>query len=86
MIRIGNILIDPNSIDTILKENKGSLPDKERGFQHIQIIYKSGVVKNITSSDLGMPYEDFIDSFMKCSKQAEDKKLLKLLAAINQNK
>ena len=83
MIRIGNILIDPKSIDTVLKEDKGPLPDKERGFHHIQIIYKSGVVKNITSHDLGMSYQAFIDKLMEAMKQAEDRRFLRTMAAIN---
>ena len=51
MIKVGKILIDPNSIDTILCLNpKFNVPDRERGIHRIQIIYKSGVVKNTTSS------------------------------------
>lgn len=85
MVRIGNILIDPNSVDTILRENKGPLPDKERGFNHIQIIYKSGVVKNLRSDEIGMSYNDFINEFEKVTKQAEDARILRLMAAIQQN-
>lgn len=84
MIKIGNILIDPNSIDTVLMENKGPVPNKERGFEHIQIIYKSGVVKNFLSSELGIPYNEFIDTLMAEIKKAEDRKLLRIMTAVNQ--
>ena len=54
MIKIGNILIDPNSIITVLK-------DKDA----IQIIYKNGVVKNFASSSIGIPYTQFIDELIE---------------------
>ena len=57
MIKIGKILIDPNSIDTILKDFKLS-PNREKDVFNVQIIYKSGVVKNIPSCDLGMSYDE----------------------------
>lgn len=82
MIRVGNILIDPDSIDTVLNENKGHLPDKQRGIHYIQIIYKSGVVKNITSQEIGMSYPDFINELMEAKQKAEDRKIFKLMAAI----
>ena len=85
MIKIGKILIDPNSIDTILKDFKSS-PNREKDVFNVQIIYKSGVVKNIPSCDLGMSYDEFIDKFIKYSKQAEDTKILRIMAAINQQK
>ena len=50
MIKIGNILIDPDSIVTILK-------DKDA----IQIIYKNGDVKNFASSSIRIPYTQFLD-------------------------
>ena len=55
MIKVGKILIDPNSIDTILcLDPKFNAPDRERGIHRIQIIYKSGVVKNTTSSEVAI--------------------------------
>lgn len=72
MIKIGNILIDPNSIVTILK-------DKDA----IQIIYKNGVVKNFTSSSIEIPYTQFIDELIELSEKKEDRKLLKLLTMLN---
>lgn len=72
MIKIGNILIDPNSIITVLK-------DKDA----IQIIYKNGVVKNFTSSSIGIPYTQFIDELIELSEKKEDRKLLKLLTMLN---
>ena len=85
MIKIGKILIDPNSVDTILKDFKSSLY-KDKGLFNVQIIYKSGVVKNIPSCDLDMSYDEFLDKFIKYSKQAEDTKILRIMAAINQQK
>lgn len=72
MIKIGNILIDPNSIITVLK-------DKDA----IQIIYKNGVVKYFASSSIGIPYTQFIDELIELSEKKEDRKLLKLLTMLN---
>lgn len=72
MIKIGNILIDPNSIVTVLK-------DKDA----IQIIYKNGVVKNFAPSSIGIPYTQFIDELIELSEKKEDRKLLKLLTMLN---
>lgn len=87
MIKVGKILIDPNSIDTILcLDPKFSAPNEERGIHKIQIIYKSGVVKNTTSSEIGMGYNDFVNKIIEQSKHAEDTKILRIMAAINQQK
>lgn len=87
MIKVGKILIDPNSIDTILcLDYKFNAPNEERGIHRIQIIYKSGVVKNITSSEIGMGYNDFVNNIIEQSKHAEDAKILRIMAAINQQK
>ena len=72
MIKIGNILIDPNSIVTVLN-------DKDA----IQIIYKNGVVKNFAPSSIGIPYTQFIDELIELSEKKEDRKLLKLLTMLN---
>lgn len=72
MIKIGNILIDPDSIVTVLK-------DKDA----IQIIYKNGVVKNFISPSIGIPYTQFIDELIELSEKKEDRKLLKLLTMLN---
>ena len=72
MIKIGNILSDPDSIVTVLK-------DKDA----IQIIYKNGVVKNFTSSSIEIPYTQFIDELIELSEKKEDRKLLKLLTMLN---
>lgn len=83
-------MIDPDSIDTILLENvakeyKGNVPDKVRGTAYIQIIYKSGVVKNFVFSEIGMSYDDFLDAIEQETKKAENKKLFKILAALKSN-
>ena len=85
MIKIGNILIDPDSVDTIVKESKNR-PDKERGFEVIQIIYKSGVVKNFTNIEIGLSFNELLDQFTKITNKQEDTKLLKLVTMLNQNK
>lgn len=72
MIKIGNILINPDSIDTVLK-------DKDA----IQIIYKNGVVKNFFGNTIGIPYTQFIDELIELSEKKEDRKLLKLLTMLN---
>ena len=80
MIKIGNILIDYDSIDTVLK----TVPaDRERGVEYIQVIYKSGVVKNIKSYELGMSCDEFIETLEKEHSKEADKQLLKLMAMFN---
>jgi hypothetical protein len=85
MIKVGNILIDPNDISSIHRDLKTLDPrnDKTRGFDVIQIIYKNGVVKNFTSVEVGMSYNDFIDSFMKIKEKDEVNTILRTLTAIN---
>ena len=75
MIKIGNILINPDSIDTVLK-------DKDA----IQIIYKNGVVKNFFGNTIGIPYTQFIDELLELSEKKDDKNLLKLLTMLNNYK
>lgn len=81
MIRIGNILINPEDISSIHEELKSITDVKFRGIQIIQIIYKNGVVKNFTSQEIGMSYLDFVEHFMKeCEKQKENELFKKLIA------
>lgn len=84
MIKVGNILIDYDSIDTILRCvpcNNG-----ERGVETIQVIYKSGVVKNMKSYEIGMSYDTFIKELEEIRQKEEDKKLMKLSLMFNPNK
>lgn len=85
MIKVGNILIDPNDISSIHRDLKTLDPynDKTRGLDVIQIIYKNGVVKNFTSAEVGMSYNDFIDSFIKIKEKDEVNTILRTLTAIN---
>lgn len=83
MIKVGNILIDPNDISSIHLDMKPTpTSDRDRGFHHIQIIYKSGVVKNFTSAEVGMSYSDFINSFMEIQEKEESDKIFRMIAAI----
>ena len=83
MIKIGNILIDPNDISSIHLDMKSTpTSDRDRGFHIIQIIYKNGVVKNFTSVEIGMPYSDFIDSFLKIKEKEETDRIFRIMAAI----
>lgn len=85
MIKIGNILIDPNSVDTILLDYpKFPVRDSDRGKHIIQIIYKSGVVKNIESCQIGMCYNEFIEEFLKTAKKDSDINLIKTVLALKQ--
>lgn len=85
MIRIGNILINPDDVSSIHQDIKLPPDDRQRGFHIIQIIYKNGVVKNFNSREIGMSYPQFIEEFMNETKKAEDRKLLKVMAAVNKN-
>ena len=78
MIRIGNMLIDPNDISSIHQEIKTPSDPRLRGFVIIQIVYKSGVVKNLQLQEAGVQsYEEFIDLFMQ-----ENSRVLRLMAAV----
>lgn len=83
MIKVGNILIDPNDISSIHRDMKATpVSDRDRGFHIVQIIYKNGVVKNFTSAELGMSYPDFIDAFMKIKEKEENDRIFRMMAAI----
>ena len=84
MIRVGNMLINPDDISSIHLDRKTLDPtnDRTRGFHVIQIIYKSGVVKNITSAEVGMSYNDFINAILELDKKKEDDRLFRLMAAV----
>lgn len=83
MIKVGNILIDPNDISSIHLDMKSTPTlDRDRGIQTIQIIYKSGVVKNFTSAEIGMSYRDFINSFIEIQEKEESDKIFRMVAAI----
>lgn len=84
MIRVGNMLINPDDISSIHQDLKTLDPGnpKTRGFHVIQIIYKSGVVKNITSAEVGMSYNDFVDAIMKATAKRDDDKIFRLMAAV----
>lgn len=79
MIKIGNILIDPNDISSVHQEMKSIHPVSN---QPIQIIYKNGVVKNFTLAEVGMSYSDFIDSFLKIKEKEETDRIFRIMAAI----
>lgn len=83
MIKIGNILIEPNDISSIHRDMKPPISDKDRGFEVVQIIYKSGVVKNITTAEIGLSYFEFIDELLKSQERYESNKILRMLTAIN---
>ena len=82
MIKIGKMLINPDDISSVHEEIRYQPDNKLRGIQTIQIIYKSGVVKNITSQEIGMGYNDFINELMKLKEKDEDNRIFRLMAAI----
>lgn len=83
MIKIGNMLIDPNDISSIHREIKAPSDPRLRGFVVIQIVYKSGVVKNMQLRETGVQsYEEFIDLFMQEKAKIEDSRVLRLMAAV----
>ena len=73
MIRVGNILINPDDISSIHQESN----------KYIQIIFKNGVVKNFDPSVIGLPYNTFIDSLMKQKEKDESDYIFRIMAAIN---
>ena len=82
MIKVGKILINPEDISSVHEDMKYPADPKMRGIQTIQIIYKSGVVKNITSQEIGMGYNAFIEQLMKLKEKDEDNKIFRFMAAI----
>lgn len=84
MIKVGNILINPNDISSIHQDLKPQDPynNKIRGMQVIQIIYKNGVVKNFTSAEIGMSYEDFIATLLSNQDKEETDRIFRMMAAI----
>ena len=82
MIKVGKILINPEDISSVHEDMRYEADNKMRGIQYIQIIYKSGVVKNITSRELGMGYNAFIEELMKLKEKDEDNRIFRFMAAI----
>ena len=82
MIKVGKILINPDDISSIHEEMRYQSDNKLKGIQTIQIIYKSGVVKNMSSQEIGMCYKDFINELMELKEKEEDNKIFRLMAAI----
>ena len=79
MIKVGNILINPNDISSVHKEMKSVHPVSN---PTIQIIYKNGVVKNFTSAEIGMSYEDFITTLLSNQDKEETDKIFRMMAAL----
>lgn len=82
MIKVGKILINPEDISSVHEDMRYEANTKLRGIQYIQIIYKSGVVKNITSSEIGMSYTAFIEKLMELKEKDEDNRIFRFMAAI----
>ena len=61
MIRVGDILINPDDISSVHQEHN----------KNIQIIFKNGVVKNFEPGIIGLPYNTFVDSLMKQKEKDE---------------
>jgi hypothetical protein len=79
MIKVGNILINPNDISSVHKEMKSVHPVSN---PTIQIIYKNGVVKNFTSAEIGMSYEDFITTLLSNQDKEETDRIFRMMAAL----
>jgi hypothetical protein len=82
MIKVGKMLINPEDISSVHEDMRYQADPKMRGIQNIQIIYKSGVVKNITSQEIGMGYNEFIEQLMKLKEKDEDNRIFRFMAAI----
>jgi hypothetical protein len=82
MIKVGNILIDPNDISSIHLDKTPSCTHRDRGNQIIQIIYKNGVVKNFIDKELGMSYDEFIQTLVTNQDKEETDRIFRLMAAI----
>ena len=77
MIKVGEILIDPNDISSIHKDRQ-----KQATGEFVQIIYKNGVVKNLSWAELGLNYDEFIEQILVLRDKAEEDRLFRLIAAL----
>lgn len=82
MIKVGKILINPEDISCVNEDMRYQADQKTRGIQCIQIIYKSGVVNYITSQEIGMSYNAFIEELMRLKEKDEDNRIFRFMAAI----
>jgi sulfatase maturation enzyme AslB (radical SAM superfamily) len=82
MLKIGNILINPEDISSVHEELKYHSDLKMEGIQIIQIIYKNGVVKNYTSQEIGMNYSDFINTLLELKNKEETNRIFRLMTAL----
>lgn len=82
MIRIGNMLINPEDISSVHEDLRYPSDPKMRGIQTIQIIYKNGVVKNYTSQEIGMGYNNFINALMELKDKEETDRIFRFMAAL----
>ena len=82
MIKVGNILIDPNDISSIHLDKTSACTHRDGGNQIIQIIYKNGVVKNFIDKELGMSYDEFIQTLVDNQDKEETNRIFRLMAAI----
>ena len=82
MIKVGKMLINPEDISSVHEDMRYQADPKMRGIQTIQIIYKNGVVKNITSQEIGIGYNAFIEELMKLKEKDEDNRIFRFMAAI----
>ena len=72
MIRVGDILINPDDISSVHQEPNN----------YIQIIFKNGVVKNFDPKIIGLTYNVFIDSLMKQKEKDESDHIFRIMTAI----
>lgn len=82
MIKVGKILINPEDISSVSEDMRYQTDAKTRGIQTIQIVYKSGIVNYITSQEIGMSYNAFIEELMKLKEKDEDNRIFRFMAAI----
>jgi hypothetical protein len=82
MIKVGKILINPEDISSVNEDMRYQADAKMRGIQCIQIVYKSGIVNYITSQEIGMGYNAFIEELMKLKEKDEDNRIFRFMAAI----
>lgn len=82
MIRIGNILINPDEVSSIHLDLTSSSVHRDRGSQIIQVIYKNGVVKNFLDREIGLSYDEFIKLFLENQEKEESDRIFRAMAAL----
>lgn len=75
LMKIGNILLDPNEVVSVSKTHTNDPNDS----YNIQIVYKNGVVKNFKLYEIVLDYDTFVNTLLELQEKLNDDHLLRLM-------